>query len=269
VLSLQRIFCSCCSIDTNKIKLRNIKNKIYEAVDTGIQKALIITNDQSNDSSVRFHNKEISTEFIPYELRTVDLGLPSETLWCEYNLGAIPSNNHKDWYGDYYAWGETEPIQGVKSNYDTYKFVKNNKFIKYNHIDNKATLDKEDDAAYQNYHKFRIPEQKHCIELLCNTTHKFIKNYKGINDLNGVLFTSKHNGSTLFFPASGYIGHELYYRCVRFYAHSSTSSISISPYDEFTYALNNEHGVICGEIGRAIACPIRAIQDKNKNIDYE
>jgi len=69
-----------------------------------IQKALII--DPDNDVSVKFHNKEISNEFIPYEYRTVDMG--TGILWCEYNLGAFPGNKSEDWYGDYYAWGETE-----------------------------------------------------------------------------------------------------------------------------------------------------------------
>jgi hypothetical protein len=32
----------------------------------------------------------------------VNLGLPSKTLWCKYNLGA----NIETEYGDYYAWGE-------------------------------------------------------------------------------------------------------------------------------------------------------------------
>ena len=40
----------------------------------------------------------------------VDLGLPSRTLWCKYNLGVDPTQLTKseDWYGQYYAWGELE-----------------------------------------------------------------------------------------------------------------------------------------------------------------
>jgi hypothetical protein len=38
----------------------------------------------------------------------VDLGLPSGTLWCKYNLGVDPKYlaNPINWFGDYYAWGE-------------------------------------------------------------------------------------------------------------------------------------------------------------------
>ena len=35
----------------------------------------------------------------------VDLGLPSGIKWAKRNLGASKPSD----YGDYYAWGETEP----------------------------------------------------------------------------------------------------------------------------------------------------------------
>ena len=46
----------------------------------------------------------------------VDLGLPSGTLWATCNVGADTPES----YGDYFAWGETEP----KTTYDwsTYKY---------------------------------------------------------------------------------------------------------------------------------------------------
>ena len=36
----------------------------------------------------------------------VDLGLPSKTIWCKYNLGVNINklNNPVDWTGNYYAW---------------------------------------------------------------------------------------------------------------------------------------------------------------------
>jgi hypothetical protein len=58
----------------------------------------------------------------------VDLGLPSGTLWCKYNLG-VDSNKlktAKQWYGDYYAWGELESNKTYKDlmyfYYDNYKW---------------------------------------------------------------------------------------------------------------------------------------------------
>lgn len=40
----------------------------------------------------------------------VDLGLPSGTLWATCNVGA----SRPEEYGDYFAWGETEPKTDYK-----------------------------------------------------------------------------------------------------------------------------------------------------------
>lgn len=88
--------------------MNNIYKKIYEAVDTAIQKALIINDNPDNDVSVKWKEKEVSNEFIQYNPEMVDLGLPSGLLWAKYNLGAVPDENYESWYGNYYSWGETE-----------------------------------------------------------------------------------------------------------------------------------------------------------------
>ena len=38
----------------------------------------------------------------------VDLGLSSGTLQCNKNIGATNGDTAESWYGNYYAWGETE-----------------------------------------------------------------------------------------------------------------------------------------------------------------
>jgi len=142
---------------------------------------LIISDDQSSDSSVKFHNKEISNEFIPYELRTVDLGLPSGLLWCEYNLGAYPSANFSTWKGDYYAWGETETKQ--EYSWETYKYYKNNEkylskyscssILTYEKLpcDNIYTLESEDDVITTELDMpYRMPTDKNFNELIQYTT---------------------------------------------------------------------------------------------------
>jgi len=95
----------------------------------------------------------------------VDLGLPSRTLWCKYNLGVNPNQltTPEDWYGSYYAWGE---LEGNKTNkdgkiyfsWDNYKFGKDyDKITKYcnnsnnglnGFTDNLTQLLPEDDTAY-------------------------------------------------------------------------------------------------------------------------
>jgi len=69
----------------------------------------------------------------------VDLGLPSKTLWCKYNLGVDINNttSPNQLIGDYYAWGEIEPNKLNNGLYNfswhTYKLSlgAGNQLIKY------------------------------------------------------------------------------------------------------------------------------------------
>ena len=161
--------------------------------------------------------------------KVVDLDLPSGTLWCKYNLGVNPNqlSKPKDWYGNYYAWGELEP--NSLYNWDNYKFGKEyDKLTKYcndpiyglnGFTDNLTQLQPEDDVAYQNkklYNfKFHIPTKEQCEELKKYTDNYWVKNYDpnktihdpkdddGIQGLNGRVFVGK-NGNQLFIPAAGY-----------------------------------------------------------------
>ena len=105
----------------------------------------------------------------------VDLGLPSGTLWATCNVGADSPED----YGDYFAWGETQP----KDTYDwsTYQYCNGsyNTLTKYSveffdswyeqytnygyngFIDNLTTLLPEDDAATANWGAdWRMPTKK-------------------------------------------------------------------------------------------------------------
>ena len=151
----------------------------------------------------------------------VDLGLPSGTLWATCNVGAkFPED-----YGDYFAWGETEP----KDYYDwsTYKWCNgdektltkycNKSSFGYNgFVDNKTELDPEDDAAYVNWgSSWRMPSQEQMQELCDNCTWQWTL----LNGVNGYLVTGV-NGYSLFLPAEGrrsdnsleYVGSYGFYR---------------------------------------------------------
>ncbi len=140
----------------------------------------------------------------------VDLGLPSHTEWATHNVGAT---NPED-YGDYFAWGETEP----KDNYDwdNYKWVNASTgslyFTKYcmksteGDVDSKDQLDLEDDAAYVNWGpEWRMPTRDQIYELMDNCTAEWTQ----MNGVNGELITGP-NGKTIFFPAAGYWGDKLF-----------------------------------------------------------
>ena len=134
----------------------------------------------------------------------VDLGLPSGIKWASFNIGAsVPEG-----YGNYYAWGETE----AKSNYDwsTYKWcngsdtslTKYNNNISYGQVDNKTSLDLEDDVAHALLGgTWRIPNADEWDELLNNCTWTWITE-------NGIKCRKIEgpNGNSILLPTAGSIG---------------------------------------------------------------
>ena len=103
--------------------------------------------------------------------RWVDLGLPSGTLWATMNVGASSPED----YGDYFAWGETLGI-----------------------VDNKKTLDPDDDAATINWGpSWRMPTEAQMQELItrCNWKASTMKGVKGYS-------VTGPNGATMFLPAA-------------------------------------------------------------------
>ena len=188
-----------------------LTNKILEAVNKGIQLALDDFEDEEqvqNVKSKQVQNRDYTKEYLDLMEEVVDLGLPSGTLWCKYNLGATCENTPESWYGDYYAWGELIPNKD-QWNELSYKFTR--KMKKYNNYDKLINLLPEDDAAYQfkkchNY-KFHIPTKEQCEELLnYTTTSECQENYNGIEGLNGYILTSNINNNEIFIPAAGYFG---------------------------------------------------------------
>ena len=147
----------------------------------------------------------------PDEHEWVDLGLPSGTLWATCNVGA----NNPEEYGDYFAWGETEPKEDYYD-WSTYKWCNgsDDTFTKYctrsnygynGFTDGKTELDPEDDAAYVNWGpSWRMPSKEQQQELAENCTWTWTQQ----NGVNGRLFTGP-NGNTIFLPAAGYHWKEL------------------------------------------------------------
>ena len=131
----------------------------------------------------------------------VDLGLPSGTLWATCNVGADTPEE----YGDYFAWGETEPKEAYT--WETYKWCNGswNTLTKYctnnefGTVDNKTELEPENDAAYMNWGKsWRMPSLEQLQELLNNCTWT----WTSLNGVNGIQVTGP-NGVSLFMPAGG------------------------------------------------------------------
>ncbi len=146
--------------------------------------------------------------------RFIDLGLESGLLWAEVNLGAtVPAD-----YGDYYAWGYTEPMTTTTpgwsyyTKFGTYSYAAGTDcgLTKYNLTDGKNELEPEDDVATVNWGApCRMPTYDECVAIM----HKFnkettnqwyrLKNSSGCY-ADGVDIKSNTNGNTVFIPASGY-----------------------------------------------------------------
>ncbi len=163
--------------------------------------------DDSTDSFVNANGHEY-----------VDLGLPSGLLWATMNVGAESPED----YGDYFAWGETEPKDYYY--WDTYKWMTDgassgsavNKYTfddgqtsavwydDYGNFigDNKTVLELADDAANANWGgDWRMPTKAEQDELR-NTSYT-TWTWTTLNGVNGYKITSKINGNSIFLPAAG------------------------------------------------------------------
>ena len=162
----------------------------------------------------------------------VDLGLSVK--WATCNVGASKPEE----YGDYFAWGETEP----KSIYDwsTYKWCNGSyntptKYCtnsSYGTVDNKTTLEATDDAARANWGgSWRMPTDAELTELREQCTWTWTTQ----NGVNGCKVTSKSNGKSIFLPAAGYRrDSSLTYAGSQCYYWSSSLDANY-PYNAFFY----------------------------------
>ena len=129
----------------------------------------------------------------------VDLGLSVK--WATCNVGA----NSPEEYGDYFAWGETNPK--TEYYYCATDGISISELRSQGYIDSEYDLTPQYDAAVANWGgSWRIPTKAEIQELIdkCNwtwTTQNGVKGYKVIGP----------NGNSIFLPAAGYrYGSSLY-----------------------------------------------------------
>lgn len=142
----------------------------------------------------------------------VDLGLSVK--WATCNVGADkPEDN-----GGLYGWGETEPRdiyapRGWMSNkwgVSLFGFTKYNRLSDLGPVDNKETLDPEDDVAHVLWGgKWRMPSEQEMHELHENCNWEWTT----LNGVYGYRVTSKkrgYNDRSIFLPAAGKYVSALY-----------------------------------------------------------
>ncbi len=152
-------------------------------------------NNENNDSNVEY----------------VDLGLPSGNLWATCNLGASKPEE----YGDYFAWGETEPKFYIDDDdkgtliwkdeygysYMGYKYyTEKGGFTKYcidsqkGNKDDKTTLEPMDDAATVKWgNNWLTPTVEDWEELLSNCLWEGTTNYQNTNQHGYIVYGYKRN----------------------------------------------------------------------------
>ena len=128
----------------------------------------------------------------------IDLGLSVK--WASFNLGASKPEE----YGDYFAWGETEPKMSYS--WDNYLWGKENSITRYNAQDNIHDFRNYgyvDDAANKLLKGYwHVPSSSEYKELIDNSSYEWCI----LNGTPGMKFTSTKSGFTnrwIFLPATG------------------------------------------------------------------
>ena len=151
----------------------------------------------------------------------VDMGTTTadgyKLYWGTSNLGA----GKPEEYGDYYAWGETDPYYSSQDpltwkdgktgyNWASYKWcngssrtrTKYNDKSSYGTVDNKTVLEPEDDVAHVRLGgKWRMPTDAEWTELMTKCTWTWTDNYNGTGVAGRIV--SATNGNSIFLSAAG------------------------------------------------------------------
>lgn len=132
----------------------------------------------------------------------INLGLPSGTKWCCYNVGASTPEG----YGGSYAWGETS--EKSEYNHVTYAFFTGEDTYGDGYYDKNFSIVDigTDDIAGTSYDvahvcmgaNWRMPSIEQIRELYDNCSHQ----YTQLNGVTGILVTGP-SGNQIFLPAAG------------------------------------------------------------------
>ena len=134
----------------------------------------------------------------------VDLGLPSGLKWAICNVGATSPEQP----GMYFAWGETkgytsDDIDSNVRSFNVSEYTGNSASLISDDL-----IDKYDAPHIYMKGSWRTPINKDFTELIKNTYKTWIDDYNKTG-VSGLLLTSKTNGNSIFFPASGFCYNSL------------------------------------------------------------
>ncbi len=191
----------------------------------------------------------------------VDLGLPSGTLWATCNVGA----DTPEGYGDYFAWGETEPKElydwkcykygrYFNERYELSKYCTDSIYGLNGFVDNLTFLEPNDDVANVCWGAdWRMPTKEEWEELFLNTTSGWTTQ----NDVNGWLITAS-NGNSIFLPAAGYWWGDAFNADLGLYW--SCTLNPLYPNRAWGIHFNTDSSHICGSSDRNRGQSVRAVR---------
>ena len=178
----------------------------------------------------------------------VDLALPSGLLWCEHNVGASTPYEH----GLYFSWGNvTGHAEGSGYDFSDAVYAETPGAALTGNIPVNGTYDL---ARHNMGAPCRLPTVGEFQELNSNCDSEWTDE----DGVAGRRFTSRINGNSIFFPASGYYnGTTLYNRGSGGYYWSSSYYSATNAY----YLLFNSSGVNpANDILRRLGFTARAVQ---------
>ncbi len=187
----------------------------------------------------------------------VDLGLSVK--WATCNVGATKPEE----YGDYFAWGETQPRDYYDYDWSTYKWCNGSHNTQtkyctdsyYGTVDNKTQLELSDDAARANWGgSWRMPTKAEQDELRKNCTWTWTTQ----NGVKGYKVTSS-NGNSIFLPAAGYRNSSgLNYAVSSGYYWSSSLDTDI-PYTAYNLHFGSSHADLTSDRSRFCGLSVRPV----------
>ena len=178
----------------------------------------------------------------------VDLALPSGLLWCEHNIGATTPYEH----GLYFSWGNViGHAEGSGYDFSDAVYAETPGAALTGNIPVNGTYDL---ARHNMGAPCRLPTVGEFQELNNNCDSEWTDE----DGVAGRRFTSRINGNSIFFPASGHrSGTGLYNRGSFGYYWSSSLTSQTNGYNLY---FNSEGVYPAGNYNRFIGFSVRAVQ---------
>ena len=178
----------------------------------------------------------------------VDLALPSGLLWCEHNVGASTPYEH----GLYFSWGNVEGhAEGSGYDFSDAVYAETPGAALTGNVPVNGTYDL---VRHNMGAPCRLPTVGEFQELNSNCTSEWTDE----DGVAGRRFTSRINGNSIFFPASGYYGGTtLNLRGSSGYYWSSSYHSATNAYD---LGFNSSSVSPASNNGRRLGFSARAVQ---------